>query len=427
MNNGKTTGDSSDQIRYAFWTQLLALAAEKTTLHEGCSPSVGQNVKVSAGLSGLKYTYAVRKHDAFVELSFEKPNAGQYNAELFHQLERHKNEIEARFGESLDWEEMKGHDACRIKRHVTLGGWRDEPVWPQVHDELIDCMIRLERAFRDHISRLSQAAPDVPDASAVDDELKYRWSIWKQIQQRPQESTRLDRSELGSLGLGDGTRPYWVDEKRRAGLSADSYGVTIAVHIPTDFPLEHLQEDFFCYSYAPEGFPADTNQQTVEATKNAAKLSLPVFVVIASNSIPGYDVRLGWVEDWDDNMKQFLISLGENKPHRLSETEDRPFSLKVPSDDRSVISRARRGQQQFQFNVLKRYESACAFCGVDIPAVLDAAHLCEVKHQGSDDCRNGLVLCALHHRAFDAQLIGIHRNTSGNPRNCCRRTWPGIE
>jgi hypothetical protein len=29
------------------------------------------------------------------------------------------------------------------------------------------------------------------------------------------------------------------------------------------------------------------------------------------------------------------------------------------------------------------------------------------RDRGSDDPRNGLVLCALHHRAFDAELFGI--------------------
>lgn len=40
--------------------------------------------------------------------------------------------------------------------------------------------------------------------------------------------------------------------------------------------------------------------------------------------------------------------------------------------------------------------------------MLDAAHLKSKKHNGSDDARNGLILCVNHHRAFDAKLFAIH-------------------
>jgi predicted restriction endonuclease len=39
--------------------------------------------------------------------------------------------------------------------------------------------------------------------------------------------------------------------------------------------------------------------------------------------------------------------------------------------------------------------------------LLDAAHIRSVKEHGSDDPRNGLVLCATHHRAFDAGFFAV--------------------
>jgi hypothetical protein len=39
--------------------------------------------------------------------------------------------------------------------------------------------------------------------------------------------------------------------------------------------------------------------------------------------------------------------------------------------------------------------------------LLQAAHLIPKEAQGSDDPRNGLVLCANHHLALDAGLFGI--------------------
>jgi putative restriction endonuclease len=39
--------------------------------------------------------------------------------------------------------------------------------------------------------------------------------------------------------------------------------------------------------------------------------------------------------------------------------------------------------------------------------LLDAAHLRGYGERGSNDPRNGLILCATHHRAFDKRLFGI--------------------
>jgi predicted restriction endonuclease len=57
--------------------------------------------------------------------------------------------------------------------------------------------------------------------------------------------------------------------------------------------------------------------------------------------------------------------------------------------------------------VLQRYGARCAVCDVDVVEVLDAAHLCSKRNGGTDDPRNGLVLCATHHRALDAGLFAI--------------------
>ena len=73
--------------------------------------------------------------------------------------------------------------------------------------------------------------------------------------------------------------------------------------------------------------------------------------------------------------------------------------------------KVRLGQQRFNFYVFQRYGSRCAVCDMSIPQVLDAAHLVPDRNQGSYDPRNGLVLCAVHHRAFDAGLFAIEPKT----------------
>jgi putative restriction endonuclease len=59
----------------------------------------------------------------------------------------------------------------------------------------------------------------------------------------------------------------------------------------------------------------------------------------------------------------------------------------------------------FRDRVLTAYGHMCAFCGVQLELV-DAAHIIPVAIQNSTDSTdNGIALCSLHHRAYDAALI----------------------
>lgn len=64
-------------------------------------------------------------------------------------------------------------------------------------------------------------------------------------------------------------------------------------------------------------------------------------------------------------------------------------------------------QAKFRRDVFQRYGAECAVCGLDTAEMLNAAHVCDKQSMGSDDPRNGLVLCANHHAAFDPFLFAI--------------------
>ena len=51
--------------------------------------------------------------------------------------------------------------------------------------------------------------------------------------------------------------------------------------------------------------------------------------------------------------------------------------------------------------MLKRYGTNCAFCSIKRSDLLDAAHIYPKSKLGTDDPRNGIPLCPLHHRVFD--------------------------
>jgi hypothetical protein len=52
----------------------------------------------------------------------------------------------------------------------------------------------------------------------------------------------------------------------------------------------------------------------LDTTKNAANLNLPIFVILPGDTDRTRRVRLGWVEDWDDEAALFLLLFGEVAP-----------------------------------------------------------------------------------------------------------------
>jgi len=140
-------------LRQRFWTALLERA--KTKLHTNISPGHYSWIGTGAGKYGLGFNYGIRKHDADVELYIDRRKGSEKeNKEIFDALAKSKDVIEAAFSETLDWDWVEGRRGCRIKKVVTLGGYRDEDRWPEIHDAMIDAMIRLEKALRPHIAKL---------------------------------------------------------------------------------------------------------------------------------------------------------------------------------------------------------------------------------------------------------------------------------
>jgi hypothetical protein len=111
----------------------------------------------------------------------------------------------------------------------------------------------------------------------------------------------------------------------------------------------------------------------------------------------------------DDLSRTFLIAFGSDPPTATNadEIDDAPFILSTPDQGARREVKTRQGQQRFKFRVFKRYGPQCVVCGLAVAEMLDAAHICPKLAEGSDDPRNGLVLCANHHRAFDAELFAI--------------------
>lgn len=71
--------------------------------------------------------------------------------------------------------------------------------------------------------------------------------------------------------------------------------------------------------------------------------------------------------------------------------------------DRTV--RTRRHQARLRRMAFRHYPPKCHYCGLDVVEVLDTAHLTADRLGGAASVDNVRILCANHHRAFDAGLL----------------------
>ena len=70
--------------------------------------------------------------------------------------------------------------------------------------------------------------------------------------------------------------------------------------------------------------------------------------------------------------------------------------------------RVRLHQQQFRVNVLREYRHRCAICTLRERELVQAAHIvADPLPEGVATVVNGLALCAIHHLAYDRNLLGI--------------------
>lgn len=244
---------------------------------------------------------------------------------------------------------------------------------------------------------------------SISEERERRFALWRELALRG-GPTAIQPALLKELRIQVGQQGIYRDQTRTEALGYPS-GVAVGVrHTGTVYP-DDLNEEGVVYHY-PATARGKRDQEEVFSLKLCRELHLPVFVVV--KPLPNAttrDVRLGWVQDWNDEDSSILIQFSETEaepeyvdPLNLDEAA---FQLRETRTFRRAKVKVRPNQLKFRFAVLKRYGTACAVCEVARRDLLQAAHLCPVEDGGSDDARNGLVFCLNHHRAYDKRLFRI--------------------
>lgn len=113
-------------------------------------------------------------------------------------------------------------------------------------------------------------------------------------------------------------------------------------------------------------------------------------------------------QNWDLVGNPFAGFGAEDDPDtladRIVEDPDRSVEVLRKVGDRGIA------QQIFRRALLRVYEGRCAICGLAFPGALEASHIVPWSDCGPErrmDVRNGVLLCASHHRLFDREMISL--------------------
>jgi hypothetical protein len=244
-----------------------------------------------------------------------------------------------------------------------------------------------------------------------DDEAQRREQMWADLLDEGGPH-RVAPGFLNSERIYVPARGVWTDFDNTR-VPEEPTGAAVSLLHTGKHYADELTADGVIYHY-PRTLRAGRDASEIAAIATTARLRLPLFVVTHT---PGAghlrDVYRGYIEGVDDEAGLVLVLFTLTPPAQLIEPTppEAPFNLfdSTPRGRRTVT--ARRGQQQFKFAVFRQYGPGCAMCDYGVVEALDAVHIVEDRDRGSRDPRNGLVLCAVHHRLFDADLVAIEPGT----------------
>jgi len=132
------------------------------------------------------------------------------------------------------------------------------------------------------------------------------------------------------------------------------------------------------------------------------------------------DERVSTIPNEDDSLKSTLFGMDDAEPSEEAIEEEKTELEKALesepelTEDRKQYVETRRKVRDHAFTKLVRdtYNNTCAVCGSqrespDGNPEIEAAHIYPHSEGGSDDIRNGIALCKLHHWAFDSGWLSF--------------------
>jgi putative restriction endonuclease len=198
--------------------------------------------------------------------------------------------------------------------------------------------------------------------------------------------------------------PYLTPYKGIYRAAVQRGRAALSINTSFDSPYDDEEtDDGFLYAYRAGSIDQPDNQ----ALRLAHDLQVPIVYFVGTR--PGWYKPLFPCYVIEDRMveRRVLVSKGV-MTGPLDDQE--PIPVDDPLERRYVVreTRQRVHQARFRGRVVPAYSSQCAMCRLKELKLLDAAHILgDLEGRGDAVVANGLSLCSIHHRAFDADLVGV--------------------
>lgn len=193
--------------------------------------------------------------------------------------------------------------------------------------------------------------------------------------------------------------------RKVSGLDAALSILTTYVARPQDRPYDD--------GIGPDGYQrykwrgTDNNAYDNVALRFAMKENKPLMWFLGMSPglyMPVYPV---WLVGEEPAEHQFVVALEDDMREQWTDRVFHPADLALRRQYAEATVMRRLHQPAFRIRVLSAYGGSCALCRLRHPELLDAAHIKEDSDGGEPVVPNGVAMCAIHHRAFDANVLGI--------------------
>ena len=229
------------------------------------------------------------------------------------------------------------------------------------------------------------------------DEVAFREQIFAALEARLSQTSGFLRSdELASFDVGGSQHRLMANSK---GIWNPQYlAATLSVMSSPDASYEDEEISPGVWTYKYEG---TTTSGSNTKLRRAMETQTPIIFLRKIEKgvyVPHFPVL---VIDDDPERLQFTLAL-QDVAH-VGGVED-------PSIRRYTerVVKQRMHQPEFRAKVLHAYGDRCAVCRLNLPRLLDAAHILPDSHPlGKPVVTNGLSLCKIHHGAYDSNFLGI--------------------
>lgn len=143
-------------IRKEFWAQFINEINKVNSMCSNVSPGTESWIPIALGMGGVGINLVVSKKYTRSEIYINR-GTKEENKKVFDYLFAQKDKIESDFGGRLVWERMEDNVTSRIKNQLDRVDVSNKEDWEKMNNFLIESAIRMDKAFRKHISKVNKS------------------------------------------------------------------------------------------------------------------------------------------------------------------------------------------------------------------------------------------------------------------------------